>query len=563
MLNKSENFRCPLDQIEIELSSKDINQFARNLALLEAMEEIKKPIPIQERRSMELPTNDGDEYCPNHPTKVLDLLCMDCKFAICAMCQFDCHQGHQLRPMEKCDEIEMKEETIQLIRKCVNDIEGIDQEYEYAIQIKEETLTQKVSIKFQDYIEMLQKQHKVLSEQLKMYFKVLREDLRPSPESKNLEDRQVYNWKEDAKNKLSILENMGLKELMQEKTLITELGVEAWLQRQKKEEILTLDARLNNVNVEFNEEFERQVECAGSFSTAGKDAEDDDDDDDEEEMQSNPGSEDNTSDSKKRRDSLEKRPSLEDDKLFLEENKSEKELAAIRKKELHETIMYIQNWREILKIPCEAKAEGNKMLKMSVNLKRDRKLNKFGFVITEGKSELLKKLTQKLEIKCQDISPKGMATLSKIISQSQCLTHLKLDFERCDIAGNGLTILSQSFAEIANLTFLRLSFSRCDNLNDFELMALAEELPQLHHLTYLELYFPGCAKISDPGVLCLVAKIPLCHQLTHLRLDFSRCSILSPNTQASLNNLLNSYIQSSVIGDVTSYLKDSVKGIFG
>jgi hypothetical protein len=131
------------------------------------------------------------------------------------------------------------------------------------------------------------------------------------------------------------------------------------------------------------------------------------------------------------------------------------------------------------------------------------------------------------------------------------------------MSGNGLTTISQSLTEIQNLNYLRLSLSRCDNLNDFELMALAEELPKLHHLSHLELYFPGCAKISDPGVLCLVAKIPLCHQLTHLRLDFSRCSILSPNTQASLNNLLNAYIQPSVIGDVTSYLKDSVKGIFG
>jgi hypothetical protein len=135
---------------------------------------------------------------------------------------------------------------------------------------------------------------------------------------------------------------------------------------------LTLDARLNNVNIEFNEEFERQIECAGSFSTAGKDGEDDDDDDDEEEMQSNPGSEDSSaiSEGKKRRDSLEKRASIEDDKLLPEEIKTEKELANIRKKELHETIMFIQNWREILKIPCEAKIEGNKGLKMSVTLKK-------------------------------------------------------------------------------------------------------------------------------------------------------------------------------------------------
>jgi hypothetical protein len=469
--------------------------------------------------------------------------------------------------MEKYEEIEMKEETIQLIRKCVNDIEGIDQEYESAIQIKEETLTQKVSIKFKDYIEMLQKQHKTISDQLRVYFKTLREELRPSPESKNIEDRQVYNWKEEAKNKLSLLDSMGLKDLMQEKQLINEMGVEAWLVRQKKEEILTLDARLNNVNVEFNEEFERQIECAGNFSTAGKDGDDDDDDEDDEENQSNPGSEDmsvNSSEGGKRRYSLEKKGSEEDNSRFsIEETKTEKELAYIRKKELHETLLYIQNWREVLHIPCEAKVEGNKWLKMTIVLKKDRKLNKFGFVITEGKSELLKKLTQKLEIKCKDISPKGIATLGKIISHSQYVTHLKIDFETCDMALNGLTTLSQCLVEAVNLTYLRLSFSKCDNLNDFELMALADELPKLQHLAYLELYFPGCAKISDPGVLCLVAKIPLCHQLTHLRLDFSRCSILSPNTQASLNNLLNAYIQPSVIGDMTNYLKDSMKGIFG
>ncbi len=236
-------FVCPFDKVELYYYNGIVNELAKNRVVLDALEELKK------------------DYCSQHPSRKLDLICNTCQTSICSACQLrGSHEGHDVVLVEEFDEEVAKSSKI--IKKYMSEIENIFEKIIHIVNHRQTELHEMINTKFHQYAERLKNARDFMKKQIEQHFSKMKEEIHSNVLVQGPETKQILAWKMKVKemtNKNSRKKSMNDDfEIIKQNKMASSLEIENWL-NEKKQNIEQLEKRLDEMWIEFQKEFESNI----------------------------------------------------------------------------------------------------------------------------------------------------------------------------------------------------------------------------------------------------------------------------------------------------------------
>lgn len=241
-------FCCPFDKVELYYYNGIVNELAKNRVVLDALEELKR------------------DYCSQHSSRKLDLVCNTCQTQICSACQLrGSHEGHEVILVEEFDE--EVEKSAKAVRKYLGEVEEIFEKIIKIVNQRQTILHEMINDKFRLYAEKLKNAREFMKKQIEHHFKKMKEEIHSNVLNQGTETKQILSWKTKAKEittkgtaKKSFEDGLNV---IKQKKAASNLAIEKWLE-EKKQNILKLEGKLDKMWLEFEKEFENSLYTGGN-----------------------------------------------------------------------------------------------------------------------------------------------------------------------------------------------------------------------------------------------------------------------------------------------------------